>query len=395
MNEIFNVGISKRDGSLRSVSLTLPATPYQLIDAMEQLRVDTAENVKADIYYCHSSTTLNLLPTASGGLYEVNALAEKMAGFEEWQKEAFDGMLKVDAFESSEPIPISRLIDFAYSTECCHVVVGITTDKELGEFLVENDLWGDDEVLSEEAYKALDYKAIGQEHRLTEGGTFTANAYVEQNSDLIEAHRTLEYTPKEPDYTILLELSKGFFNDPECNSDMLVPLKLPATEAELDAALEQLEVAHWAEVGIRCVDCKDPMLAEITRYAGDIDEINELATALAEMSPKQLTEYKAILRATKCSEFHSAVQLLNSMEDYIVTREYETMEDVARDEMSVIMSPDSVEIMLPYLDLDGYGQALVRELNADLTAYGMVERKDRQPLYTPQEQPEQGGMEMG
>ena len=50
--------------------------------------------------------------------------------------------------------------------------------------------------------------------------------------------------------------------------------------------------------------------------------------------------------------------------------------------------------MLPYLDIEGYGRALVSELNADLTAYGMVERKDRQPVYTPQEQPQQGGMEM-
>ena len=109
---------------------------------------------------------------------------------------------------------------------------------------------------------------------------------------------------------------------------------------------------------------------------------------------KQLTEYKAILTATKCSEFDDAIQHLGTMEDYIVTREYETMEDVALDEMSVIMSPDSVEIMLPYLDLEGYGRALVSGLNADLTAYGMVERKDRQPVYTPQEQPQQGGMEM-
>ena len=50
--------------------------------------------------------------------------------------------------------------------------------------------------------------------------------------------------------------------------------------------------------------------------------------------------------------------------------------------------------MLPYLDLEGYGRALLSGLNADLTAYGMVERKDRQPVYTPQEQLQQGGMEM-
>ena len=66
MNLIFNVSISKRDGSLTSAGLTFPATPYQLADALEQLRADGAKNVKAKISYCHSSGILNLLPTAVG-----------------------------------------------------------------------------------------------------------------------------------------------------------------------------------------------------------------------------------------------------------------------------------------------------------------------------------------
>lgn len=386
MNQIFNVSISKRDGSLTSADLTFPATPYQLADALEQLRADGAENVKAKISYCHSSGILNLLPTAAGNLYEVNALAKKMAGFEDWQKEAFDGMLKTDAFESSDPIPIARLIDFAYSTECCHVVGGITTDNELGEFLVENGLWRDEETLTEDVYKRLDFKMIGREHRLMEGGTFVANSYVEQHCDLIEAHQTLDLTPPSLDYTVMLKISKGFFNDPASDRTRAMTLKLPATEAQLSAVLEQLDIASWKEAGFACIDCKAPMLIDIINDAEDFDEVLQLTDTLAEMPKKQLTEYKAILAATRCSEFDRAVDLISRMEEYIVTPEYETLADVARDEMSVIMSPDSVEIMLPYLDLEGYGHALVRELNANLTAYGMVERKDRQPVYAPPEQ---------
>lgn len=394
MNLIFNVSISKRDGSLTSADLTFPATPYQLADALEQLRADGAENVKAKISYCHSSGILNLLPTASGNLYEVNALVKKMASFEDWQKEAFDGMLKTDAFESSDPIPIARLIDFAYSTECCHVVGGITTDKELGEFLVENGLWGDRETLTEDVYKRLDFKMIGRENRLKEGGTFTVNSYVEQHCDLIEAHQTLDLTPPSLDYTVLLKISKGFFNDPESDGTRAMTLKLPATEAQISAVLEQLDIASWKEAGFACIDCKAPMLIDLINDAEDFDEVLQLADTLAEMPQKQLTEYKALLPATRCSEFDRAVDLISRMEEYIVTPEYETLADVARDEMRVIMSPDSVEIMLPYLDLEGYGHALVKALNANLTAYGMVERKDRQPVYAPTEQSQQGGPEM-
>lgn len=232
---------------------------------------------------------------------------------------------------------------------------------------------------------------IGREHRLMEGGTFVANSYVEQHCDLIEAHRTLDLTPPSLDYTVLLKISKGFFNDPASDGTQAMTLKLPATEAQLSAVREQLDVTSWKEAGFACIDCKAPMLIDLINDAEDFDEVLQLADTLAKMPQKQLTEYKAILAATRCSEFDRAVDLIGRMEEYIVTPEYETLEDVARDEMSVIMSPDSVEIMLPYLDLEGYGHALVKALNADLTAYGMVERKDRQPVYAPPEQSQQGG----
>lgn len=256
------------------------------------------------------------------------------------------------------------------------MLTGVTTDKALGEFLVDNDLWGNGEPMPEEAYAKLDYVSIGREHRLAEGGTFTDSSYVEQHSELIQAHRTLDLAPEAPDYTILLEGENGG-----------ALLKLPAEKTKLDAV-------GVTEAGFTCIDCKAPMLTELINTAKDIREVNQFAAALSEMPQKQFIEYKAILTAIRCSEFDTAVQLLDKMDEYIVTQEYETLEDVARDEMSVIMSPDSAEIILPYLDLEGYGYALVETLHADLTAYGMVERKDRQPVNTPQEQPQQGGLEI-
>lgn len=112
------------------------------------------------------------------------------------------------------------------------------------------------------------------------------------------------------------------------------------------------------------------------------------------MPQKQLTEYKAILAAVDPSDFDSAVQLVERMDEYLVSLQYETLEDVARDELNFIADPTSVEVIIPYLDLEGYGAALVKGLNAELTDYGMVERQDRQPVHVPEEQPQQGGMEM-
>ncbi len=391
MKKIFDIHATKpeRPYNAPTVDISLPAAPYELLDVQERLRAANASEVTVQITYSHTSKYLNLLPIEHGGLYEVNALAEKMSSFEDWQQEAFDGLVKADAFKSDKPVPISRLIDFAYSSECCHVLGGITTHKELGEFLVDNELWGDTEEMPEDILAKLDYTAIGRESRLSQGGVFTDNSYVEQHSELVEAHKTLDYTPKIPDYTMLLKVSASDYD-----GEMSAPLKLPASSETLNKVLDQIGAGNWQETRFECIDCKAPVLSKLIDNDAGIAEVNQLAETLSQMPQKQLTEYKAILEAVEPSDFDSAVHLIERMDEYLVSLQYETLEDIARDELNFIADPAPVEVIIPHLDLEGYGAALVKGLNAELTDYGMVERQDRQPVQTPEEQPRQGGMEM-
>ena len=391
MKKIFDIYATKpeRPYNAPTVDISLPAAPYELLDVQERLRAANASEVTVQITYSHTSKYLNLLPIEHGGLYEINALAEKMSSFEDWQQEAFDGLVKADAFKSDKPVPISRLIDFAYSSECCHVLGGITTHKELGEFLVDNELWGDTEEMPEDILAKLDYTAIGRDARLSQGGVFTENSYVEQHSELVEAHKTLDYTPKIPDYTMLLKVGVVDYD-----GEMSAPLKLPASSETLNKVLDQIGAGSWRETSFECIDCKAPMLKNLIISDTEIDEVNQLAETLSQMPQKQLTEYKAVLAAVKPNDFDSAVQLIDRMDEYLVAPQYETLEDIARDELNLIVDPRPAEIMIPYLDLEGYGAALVKGLNAELTDYGMVERKDRQPVHVPEEQPQQGRMEM-
>ena len=136
------------------------------------------------------------------------------------------------------------------------------------------------------------------------------------------------------------------------------------------------------------------MLSKLIGNDAGIAEVNQLAETLSQMPQKQLTEYKAILVAVNPSDFDNAVQLVERMDEYLVSLQYETLEDIARDELNFIADLTSVEVIIPYLDLKGYRDTLFKGLNAELTDYGMVEHKDRQPVQAPQERPRQAGMEM-
>ena len=159
---------------------------------------------------------------------------------------------------------------------------------------------------------------------------FTDNSYVEQHSELVEAHKTLDYTPKIPDYTTLLKISVSDYD-----GEKSTLLKLAAASETLNKALNQIGAGSWQDTSFECLDCKAPMLKNLISSDTEIAEVNRLAETLSQMPQKQLTEYKAILAAVKPNDFDSAVQLIDRMDEYLVTPQYETLEDVARDELNL------------------------------------------------------------
>ena len=64
---------------------------------------------------------------------------------------------------------------------------------------------------------------------------FTDNSYVEQHSELVEAHKTLDNTPKMPDYTMLLKIATS-----DSDGEMSALLKLPVSDEALDKVLDQI-----------------------------------------------------------------------------------------------------------------------------------------------------------
>lgn len=381
-------------------SLDLPATPYEMLDALDKLRLPEGGSVKfrVDEYYRFGS----LVPFLSEphDLNELNALAQKLSELDDGQAVAFEGLLMIQCRTKKAPIELSDLIDLAYSTSCCHVVGEALNDSQLGRFCAESGFVPGAENLPDDLFELLDFERIGREHRQREGGVLmerTADhpgGYVEQHSELAEVYKRLDLTTKQPDYTILLEVSKGFFNDPEYDSDKVVQLKLPAAPEALDAALTALDVWDWREVGWCGLDCKVPALTEMLSDDDDIHSINCLAQTLADMQPKVLNTYKALLSATDCKTLPQAEGLMDTMDQYIFSPQYSSPIEVAKGELSLILSEPDRELVVSHMNLYQYGQALVEKCGGVLTEYGLIERKDSQPVQAVKEQLQWGGMEM-
>lgn len=89
-------------------------------------------------------------------------------------------------------------------------------------------------------------------------------------------------------------------------------------------------------------------------------------------------KFKAVQLATGCTELNLCEQL----DDYILDSTIRTPEDAARAELHVSMDDREAELLLPFVDLHGYGLALLDYYNSVITPYGLVERRDGKPLRT-------------
>lgn len=390
MRSVFQVYIAAKNAlSGRNTTLCLPATPYELLDVLDRCRVRDARELYWEIEEYHRFPQLAPFLDGEDDLCQLNALAQKLSELDEWQSISFEGLVKMEV-EKRESFGIPRLIDLAYSADCCQVAVDVENDAALGRFYAENGFVPKVDDLSDELFELLNFEKIGKEMRQGEGGVFTGSGYVVQHTELVEAYKDMDLTLKAPDYTILLEISKGHFNDPTYDSDKTALLPLPAEPAAMDAALTAIGAWDWREVGFRCLDCRVPSL--ISHIDGDdnIAHINRLAQKLRAMGRDELVKLKAVLESTEDFSVLGVTCAIDTLEQYDFSPQTGTPEEMAREELGVILPAQDAEKLIPHLNLYAYGQALIQDQECTLTEYGLISREDGQNL----KPLEQGGMEM-
>lgn len=394
MRSVFQIYAAAKDAlDGRSATLCLPATPYELLDVLDRARAKDVGELYVQIEEYHRFPQLAPFLAEELDLCELNALAQKLSELDERQSASFEGLVNME-IEKREPFGIPRLIDLAYSADCCHVVPEARDDASLGRFYAENGFVQKAENLPDELFELLDFQKIGRVWRTGEGGVFTSGGYVVQPTELVEAYKEMDFTLKVPDYTILLEISKGHFNDPAYDNERTVLLSLPADPAAMDAALDAIEAWDWREVGFRCLDCRVPALTPHIDGDDNIAHINRLAQKLQVMDGKELAKLKAVLEATEDFSVLGATHAIGTLNEYLFTPQYASPEDMARDYLASTMGDEPTETLLPHVNLHSYGQSLIQEQECTLTEYGLISREDGQPVREMQNQPSQGGMEM-
>ena len=398
--KILRVYLAKNDTpySAAYAKLELPASPWEVWDAMEKVRLQTDDILYMEIedYFAFEY----LSPHLDGldiSLNELNDLAAQLAALDEVQGIAFEGMFSIEVQRKVNAnggvITLQDLRDLAVSakTDCYHVV-DAADDAQLGLFYAENEFVPELDGISDEVFEMLDFAGIGRMMRQGENGVFVGSLYVLCVGELTAAPPCPKELPPKPSH--LFRLTLGLH--PDFKDARTATLNLPATEAELSAAQEQLGTLEWENAVVLDYDGVIPNAANFADLPMEMNAFNSFSGAVRDIPfpDRQIPKLKALLEQFEVKDIGTAMQLVEHLEDYNLTPKLSSPQETAIDQLHFMTDEHSVELLLPHVNLYAYGCDIIKEDNASLTPYGLLLRADYQPMLEPIQQSHESEMTM-
>lgn len=396
--KIFHVYLAKEGvpNNEAYAKLDLPASPWELWDALDKVRLQTDDILYMEIEDYDAFEYLS--PHLDGldiSLNELNDLAAQLAALDEVQEAAFEGLFSMEVQKKVNTnggiITLQDLRDLAVSakTDCYHVV-DAADDAQLGRFYAENEFIPELDGVSNEVFEMLDFTGIGRMMRCSENGVFVNSLYVLRDGELTTAPPVQKTLPEKPGY--LFRLTLGLH--PDIGDARTVTLDLPAAEAELLDAQEQLGTLNWENTVVLNYDGILPNAAFFANLPMELEEFNAFTKAARDIPRSEVPKLKALLEQFEVQDIETAMGLTEHLADYILTPEISSPQEAALDQLCFIMDREEAVRLIPYVNLYTYGCDIIKEDNAVLSPYGLLHRADYQPMLSPMQETQKMEMKM-
>ena len=374
MGKVMRVYLCGQDWteSHEEMTLDLPASPWELVDAMEKLNLIKEADlyVQAEEYYDFDYIQ-GFIPESTS-LSQLNELCAALDGMDEQDRIGFRGLLQSSAFFDRFNLGIEKLMDLAQAKDCYHIAEGVGNDVELGRYLCFNGFVDGVEELPEKIYELLNFEKIGKAFRMDEHGAFADGCYVAPDGEI--PHREMRCDICPPEYIVMLDVVN--------KADMTKhwPLALPAVPEEMDGALKHIGAESWDEAVCVCTDCQIPQLMDAVTQTGNIATVNRFAGILEGVPAEDITKLKAVLEVTRCDDLITASLIAGELDNYMLSENIRNPEDMGRWQLDYMLAKDDRDLVLKHLNLYAYGKEVLERTNAVMSAYGLVDRTDGQPI---------------
>ena len=385
MDKAFTVSLCNPDKDTY-VTLELPADPYAVLDAWERLRLAPDTRVEWEMEDYGEFPVLFPGLQSGEGFPALNALAERLTSLDSRQRTAFEGLVKL---QDGRPMEPDALITLSEQAKHCQVAPEATDDASLGRVYAANGSIPEVKDVPDKVFELLDFQLLGRRIRQSAGGVFTRQGYVVPDGN---------WKPTEgQEPRIAPEVPTGFFRLELRLREERAELTLPAGQ-ELVEVRERMEAVGLPNCAVTAFHSRVPQLPAAWATPERLDTLNCLAIrlmVLAERDSLALINYKSVLEVSSISSLEDAMALTERLDAYNLNWAAASPEDVARGELRRSMGEENADLLCWYLNLYGYGEALIQQYGGELTDYGLLTRADGQPVQKPlPPQPTRGGVQM-
>ena len=385
MDKAFTVSLCNPDKDTY-VTLELPADPYAVLDAWERLRLAPDTRVEWEMEDYGEFPVLFPGLQSGEGFPALNALAERLTSLDSRQRTAFEGLVKL---QDGRPMEPDALITLSEQAKHCQVAPEATDDASLGRVYAANGSIPEVKDVPDKVFELLDFQLLGRRIRQSAGGVFTRQGYVVPDGN---------WKPTEgQEPRIAPEAPTGFFRLELQLGEERAELTLPAGQ-ELVEVRDQMEAVGISNCAVTAFHSRVPQFPAAWATPERLDTLNCLAIrlmVLAERDSLALIKYKAVLEVSSISSLEDAMALTERLDAYNLNWAAASPEDVARGELRRSMGEENADLLCWYLNLYGYGEALIQQYGGELTDYGLLTRADGQPVQKPlPPQPTRGGRQM-
>ena len=296
------------------------------------------------------------------GVEKLNRLAGLVDAMDLDAQKVFAGALRAESVNDLDDI-----LDIASNLSRYEFIEDVTSDKELGGWLVEHGQAGVE--FPEAVRPYLDYAGIGAAYYSDHGGAYTPNGYVKRR----EVVQTQKETDR-PAFALALASPAG-----------IVRLDLPAQ----DDALEQAKRALGCDLGsaaIRDVEIGYPWAHLLPSDSITVEDANVLAECVRGMTREELRVFGAVLEVEEPRSFHEAGAIAMDIYDYELVDSSER--GYAITALRYAGAGDEIlEILEGFTDFDALGRSEMEADGVRETSFGSVKRLSAP---WPQQEPELG-----
>ena len=376
-------------GNWLYADLQLPAEEHEIRDAFQRARITSSDVYhEYSIYECEAIPILPFRRLDSPSIDELNFLAKRLDELNDMERIVLRAVSpRILKAGEDEIISPKDLINMTYGLDDVSVIANVNSSRDLGQFVIENDLNLDVEAIPKDSLYLLDAVKIGQLQQQNDGGVFMDGYYILAGEyELPEVYDgiTLPTEESTPWYAFKLDVTRPPKGDDLGEVEKIAEtLILPVDREDADALAQRLGLERIEDCVYLGFESSIPQIdGDKFGDMHNFDQLNNLSEMMLEMSPSDQVKFKAVLSAEEPESIEQVLDVARSLDQY----EFAPMvEDEAHFFKSYLQRHLDTKVDPRWLDsllARNEGTELLERVGGTLTDYGVISSRGG-TLYEP------------